>query len=165
MGLAGFTIRVNSMTGKNYTREEVDKQFRQPLFEPYPKIREWMNRVAANFEDGKTVAYTRLGRRRMQVPDVPALLNTPVQAGALDVMKAIAVAIYEGIPPNWSIIGIVHDEVLVEVPEHEAKDAEKAVHEIMVRVGREEVNRGVPVERHVAVDAGTKICASWDEKE
>ena len=165
LGLSGFTARVNSMTGKRYTRDQVDKTFRQPLFAPYPKVREWMNRVAADFENGKTVSYTRLGRRRLQVPDVPAALNTPIQAGALDVMKAIAVAAYDTKQPGWSIIGLVHDEILIEVPEEQAKDARDWLHDIMVRAGGETVNHGIPDHLHVKVDAGTKVCDSWAEKE
>jgi DNA polymerase I-like protein with 3'-5' exonuclease and polymerase domains len=82
MGLAGFTARVNAMTGKNYSQTHVQKKFRRPLFAPYPKVQEWMDRVAAKYDSGTQVSYTRLGRRRLQVPDVPAALNTPIRSGS-----------------------------------------------------------------------------------
>src|SRR5215213_3983225 len=100
LGLSGFTARVNAMTGSHYTQVQVQEKFRGPLFAPYPKVQEWVDNVARDYDDRqgdrKTVSYTHLGRRRLQVPGVPAALNTPIQAGATDVMKAIAVAAYEG---------------------------------------------------------------------
>jgi DNA polymerase-1 len=124
-----------------------------------------MDKVAAEFENGKTVSYTRLGRRRLQVPGVPAALNTPIQAGALDVMKAIAVAAYDTKQPGWNIVGLVHDEILIEVPEEQAADAKAWLHDVMIRVGGEMVNKGVSEAGHVKVGAGTKVCDSWAEKE
>jgi DNA polymerase-1 len=168
MGLSSFTARVNAMTGKRYTQTQVEEKFRKPLFAPYPKVQTWIDKVAQEYggreHDRKTVCYTRLGRRRLQVPDVPAALNTPIQAGALDVMKAIAVEVFATKKVGWKVVGLVHDEILVEVPYRERETAKKWLHETMVRVGGEMVNRGVPEELHVEVDAGTKICTTWAEK-
>jgi DNA polymerase I-like protein with 3'-5' exonuclease and polymerase domains len=164
MGLNEFHARVNAMTGKRYSKEWVNKKFKQPLFAPYPKVQEWLDRVAADFEGGKNVSYTRLGRRRLQVPDVPAAFNTPIQAGATDVMKAIAVEAYEHRHPSWEIVGIVHDEILLLVSEADALEAKNWLHAIMVGKGGEVVNQGVPEPQHVKVDAGTEICDTWAEK-
>jgi DNA polymerase-1 len=164
MGVAGFTARVNAMTGKNYSQDHVQRKFRRPLFAPYPKVQEWMDRVAAKYDGGTQVSYTRLGRRRLQVPDVPAALNTPIQAGATDVMKAIAVAAYDILQPGWEVVGIVHDEILLVVPEAKAPEAKEQLHWVMVDVGGDVVNQGVPESQRVAVDAGTEICTTWAEK-
>src|SRR5215212_6541490 len=135
MGLSGFTARVNAMTGKHYTKDEVERDFREPLFAPYPKVKTWMDKAAAEYETGNKVSYTRLGRRRLQVPDVPAALNTPIQAGATDVMKAIAIEAYETKQDAWEIVGLVHDEVLVLVPEPDAHQAKEWLHNTMVNRG------------------------------
>jgi DNA polymerase I len=168
LGLSGFTARVNAMTGSHYTQAQVQEKFRGPLFAPYPKVQEWVDNVARDYDDRqgdrKTVSYTRLGRRRLQVPGVPAALNTPIQAGATDVMKAIAVAAYEGLRPEWEIVGLVHDEILLVVHEGDAPEAKAWLHELMVRVGGQIVNQSVPENRRVAVDAGTEICDTWAEK-
>ena len=57
-------------------------------------------------------------------------LNTPIQGGAADVMKAIAVAVYERRPevPGLEIVGLVHDEILATVPEKHAAAAAALVH-------------------------------------
>jgi DNA polymerase I-like protein with 3'-5' exonuclease and polymerase domains len=62
-------------------------------------------------------------------------------------------------------VGLVHDEILVTVPEEHAQAAHDLVDETMKEVGAEVVNIGVPEDKHVPVKAGTKICTSWDEKE
>jgi DNA polymerase-1 len=169
LGLSGFTARVNAMTGSHYTQAQVQEKFRGPLFAPYPKVQEWVDNVARDYDDRrgdrKTVSYTRLGRRRLQVPGVPAALNTPIQAGATDVMKAIAVTTYEGLRPGWEIVGLVHDEILLVVPEGDASEAKAWLHEVMTSTGGEVVNQGVPEPNHVKVDAGTQICDTWAEKE
>jgi DNA polymerase-1 len=168
-GLARFTATVNRFTGKTYSAEEVERLFRKPLFDPYPGVRQWMDQILRDYDDRKrdrkTVSYTNLGRRRLQVSTVPQALNTPVQAGALDVMKAIAVGVREGKRPSWKLVGLVHDEVLIEVPHGEAKTAERWLQETMVRVGQETANRGVSEDKKVEVGAETKVCRSWDEKE
>ena len=55
-------------------------------------------------------------------------------------------------------------KILIEVPEEQAKDARHWLHDIMVRVGGETVNHGIPDHLHVKVDAGTKVCDAWPEK-
>ena len=169
LGLSGFTARVNAMTGNHYTQAQVQEKIRGPLFAPYPKVQEWVDNVARDYDDRrgdrKTVSYTRLGRRRLQVTGVPAALNTPIQAGATDVMKAIAVTAYEGLRPGWEIVGLVHDEILLVVPEGDAPEAKAWLHELMTSTGGEVVNQGVPEPNHVKVDAGTEICDTWAEKE
>jgi DNA polymerase-1 len=165
MGLAGFTARVNAMTGRLYTHQEVQDKFRGPLFDPYPKVQAWMDQVGRDFKKNKHVSYTLLGRRRLQVPDVPAALNTPIQAGACDVMKAIATHAYSTRKSSWKIIGLVHDEILLEVPQEEAEEARAWIKETMVRVGSETLNHTVKEALRVPVDASSAVCETWADKE
>jgi DNA polymerase I-like protein with 3'-5' exonuclease and polymerase domains len=168
-GLGLFTATVNRYTGKNYSSDAVEKRFRSPLFAPYPGVQEWMDKVAHDYDsrrkDRKMVSYTRFGRRRLQVDEVPKALNTPIQAGALDVMKAIAVEAYATKKPHWKLIGLIHDELLVEVPEEDADTAAEWLQQVMTGVGHKMTNHGVPEGKQVKVDAATKVCNSWDEKE
>ena len=63
------------------------------------------------------------------------------------------------------IVGLVHDEILATGPEEHAHAAHDLVDATMKEVGAEIVNIGVPEGKHVPVQAGTKICTSWNEKE
>ncbi len=75
MGLKGFTARVNAWTGEIHSEEQVDRDFRQPLFAPYPKVQKWMAKTLQEYENGKTVTYTRMGRRRLQLSSGPEALT------------------------------------------------------------------------------------------
>jgi DNA polymerase I-like protein with 3'-5' exonuclease and polymerase domains len=108
-----------------------------------------------------------MGRRRVNLESSRQALNSPIQGGAADIMKAIAVAVYERKDevPGMEIVGLVHDEILVTVPEEHAQAAHDLVDETMKEVGATVVNIGVPKGKRVPVKASTKICTSWDEKE
>ena len=56
-------------------------------------------------------------------------LNTLIQGGAADVMKAIAVAVYERRPevPGLGIVGLVYDEILATVPEKDDLAAKELI--------------------------------------
>ena len=111
-------------------------------------------------------SYTPLGHRRLSLPSGTQALNTPIQAAA-DVMKSIAVSAYERKPKeSWQIVGLVHDEILMVVPESDAKDAKEWLDSIMRTVGTEVTNLGVSSQdAQVLVKAGTEVCDSWAEKD
>jgi DNA polymerase I len=167
MGRAGFTARVNAWTGKKYSPDEVDSRFREPLFSSYPRVQKWMKATLDAYENGKKVAYTPLGRRRLQLSSGPEALNTPIQSGALDVMKAIACAAYERRPEEYpvEIVGLVHDEILLVVAEEHAEAAAEWLDGIMRTVGYESANLGLPESRAVPIGADTKACKTRAEKE
>src|SRR3954470_4964566 len=107
-----------------------------------------------------------MGRRRLNLENSRQALNTPIQGGAADVMKAIAVAVYERRHevPGLEIVGLVHDEILATVPEEHAAAAAALVHGVMKEIGEEVTNIGVEEDKHVPVDAETKVCACWAQK-
>ena len=82
-------------------------------------------------------------------------------------MKTIAVAVYDRRleVPGLEIVGVVHDEILVTVPEEHAAAAAALVHEVMKEVGEEVSNIGVDEDKRVPVEAETQVCDCWAEKE
>jgi len=91
----------------------------------------------------------------------------PIQGGALDVMKSIAIEAAQRRKeiPGLKILALVHDELLCLVPVEYANEARDWLHEIMVRVGTEVLNHGVPEGEEVPVVASTDACVCWSEKE
>jgi DNA polymerase I len=166
-GLKGFAQKAREVFQKNYTEAEVEEKFWKPFFEAYPGVARWRKNAIARFERGRRDSYTKLGRRRLNLENSRQALNTPIQGGAADVMKAIAVAVYERRHevPGLEIVGLVHDEILATVPEEHAAAAAALVHEVMKEVGEEVTNVGVDEDKRVPVDAGTQVCDSWAEKE
>jgi DNA polymerase I len=166
-GLKGFASKAREVFKKEYSEREVEKKFWKPFFEAYPRVARWRERAQKRFRNGRTDVYTALGRRRLNIEKDTQALNTPIQGGAADVMKAIAVAVYErrSEVPGFEIVGLVNDEILATVPEEHAAAAVALVHEVMKEVGEEVTNIGVDENKRVPVDAGTKVCDSWAEKE
>jgi DNA polymerase I-like protein with 3'-5' exonuclease and polymerase domains len=145
-GLKGFAEKASEVFGKDFTEKEVEARFWKPFFKAYPSVKRWRDRTIAQFDQGTKVSYTQMGRRRVNLESSRQALNSPIQGGAADVMKAIAVAVYERRDevPGMEIVGLVHDEILVTVPEEHEVYAHDLVDEVMTTVGAEIVNIGVP---------------------
>jgi len=166
-GLKGFAEKAREVFKKTYTEQEVEEKFWQPFFESYPGVARWRENTIARFDRGRRDSYTKMGRRRLNLENSRQALNSPIQGGAADVMKAIAVAVYERRHevPGLEIVGLVHDEILATVPEKHAAAAAALVHEVMKEVGEEVTNIDVDEDKRVPVDAETKVCDCWAQKE
>ena len=127
-------------TGMSY---EQAKNFIEKYFETRPKLKEYIESVK---EQAKKDGYveTLLGRRR-PTPDINssnfmvreaalrAAVNMPFQGSAADIMKKAMVNIYKKIGKNSKIKMLlqIHDSILVECPEEDAKETAKLIKEIM----------------------------------
>jgi DNA polymerase-1 len=145
----------------------VEEKFWKPFFEAYPGVARWRENALARFDRGRRDSYTKLGRRRLNLENCRQALNTPIQGGAADVMKSIAVAVYERRTeiPGMEIVGLVHDEILATVTEEHAAAPAALVHELMKEVGEVVTNMGVEEDKRVPVEAGTQVCDCWAQKD
>ena len=168
MSLYGFATRVKTIYKRDFSEEEIKKKFWDPFFDAYPKVKQWRNKTINGFANGNRVAFTPHGRRRLNLETDRQALNTPIQAGALDVMKSIAVAIYEwrsAAPGPVEIVGLVHDEIIIVTSEKAAEAVAGWMDAIMKEAGEEVANYGVDEDKKVPVEASTAACATWAEKE
>jgi DNA polymerase I-like protein with 3'-5' exonuclease and polymerase domains len=62
------------------------------------------------------------------------------------------------------MVGLVHDEVILLVPEEHADRAAGWLTEIMEGVGDAVVNGDAPSEERVLIKADTGTCKSWGDK-
>lgn len=127
-------------TGMSY---EQAKNFINKYFETRPKLKQYIEKVR---EDAKKDGYveTLLGRRR-PTPDVKssnfmvreaamrAAVNMPFQGSAADIMKKAMVDISKKIGKNSKIKMLlqIHDSILVECPEEDAKETAKLLKDVM----------------------------------
>ena len=127
-------------TGMGYDQA---KKFIDKYFETRPKLKEYIEKVK---EQAKKDGYveTLMGRRR-PTPDIRssnfqvreaatrAAVNMPFQGSAADIMKKAMVDIYKKIGKNSKIKMLlqVHDSILVECPEAEAKQTANMLKEVM----------------------------------
>jgi DNA polymerase I-like protein with 3'-5' exonuclease and polymerase domains len=166
-GLKGFADKAREVFKKDYSEREVEKRFWQPFFDAYPGVARWREDAINRFKSGRKDTYTALGRRRLHLEKDTQALNSPIQGGAADVMKSIAVAVYgrRCEVAGLEIVGLVHDEILATVPEEYAAAAATLIHEVMKEVGEEVTNISVDEDRRVPVEAKTKVCDCWAQKE
>ncbi|MGA2936948.1 MAG: DNA polymerase [Syntrophobacteraceae bacterium] len=86
------------------------------------------------------------------------LYNTPVQRTAADITKKALGLLPERLADTGAkIIGTVHDEIILEVPEGVAVEAAVTLKETMIQAGKAYLSR-VPVEVEVT------IADTWAEK-
>ena len=132
-------------------------EFKARFFEGYPGLAYWHDE--RRYADTKE-AYTLSGRRRL-FPErawFQALLNSPVQGSAADIIKR-ALGLLPGILKDTSakIIGTIHDEILLEVPESNTDEAVSILKSTMIKAG-EDFIKSVPIEVDISIGD------SWDSK-
>ena len=79
------------------------------------------------------------------------MYNTPCQGTGADLIKLVMAEVYDKISSQEArIIGSIHDEILLEVPEERAEEYAVKLKEIMERIGSELLHP-VPVKAEVRV--------------
>jgi DNA polymerase-1 len=84
----------------------------------------------------------------------PELFNSPSQGTGADLLKAVMVEVYASLPEEVKMIGSIHDELILEVPEAMAQETATKLLEIMRRIGSEMLSP-------VPVDAEVEILDTW----
>jgi DNA polymerase I len=157
MGAKGLQGYAKTVYGVDMKLEEAEL-FRDKFFKAYSGIATWHARMkkANNVKESRTLS----GRRCVYEGEtaITALLNTPVQGTAADIVKkalGMLVPVVKGL--NGHIIATVHDEILLEVPEEKAEEAADLLKETMEKAGAYYL-------KLVPVIAETTIADSWAEK-
>ncbi|NLH02238.1 MAG: DNA polymerase I, partial [Clostridiales bacterium] len=154
-GISPFSLAQDIGVFQNEAKVYIDT-----YLEKYSGVREYMKNIR---ERAKIDGYvTTLFGRRRPLPELKSsnfntrsfgervALNTPIQGTAADIIKLAMVNVYkrmksEGL--NAKLILQIHDELIVECPEHEAERVKKILHEEMENV----VQYSVPLESDVNV--------------
>lgn len=132
------------------------KAFKEAFFQAYPGIAAWHNRMRGERET-RTLA-GRLRRWPEARPKVTEVFNAPVQGTAADILKLALAGLLPRLEPlGGRIVAVVHDEVIVEVPEARAEEAARAVQEATAEAGA----RYLP-DLPVTIEA--TIARNWSEK-
>ena len=136
MGAAGLQQYAAQSYGVDMTLEDA-KRFRDSFFRAYAGIGWWHHDLkTGSFTEGRTLT----GRKFLFSPQsgVAILANTPVQGTAADILKRALGLLFRRLEgKDWKIAGIVHDEILMEVPEAEAQEAAETLKEVMEQAGRD----------------------------
>jgi DNA polymerase-1 len=123
------------------------------FFQMFPDLRRWQKQEQSRLERERRVeTRTVLGRRRWVDLDRDGhtawnqILNTPVQGSGADALK-LAVALLEEEQeslPGASLVLVVHDEIVLEVPGNQVAEGKEFLASIMNRALVEAALRVVP---------------------
>jgi DNA polymerase-1 len=136
MGAKRFVDHAKNKFDLEVTLEEA-KRYKEAFFETYPGIREWHRRVGAACNRGEDVAFSLLGRPRKiglqkstytgrYEPVFAEATNHPVQGSAADALKLTIARLWETrneCPGEPLLVGMVHDEIILEVDDGHAEEA------------------------------------------
>lgn len=164
-GVDGLRRTIQNRLGREFSQAEA-QDYWERFFDAYPGVKSWREQEGRAFDLGYRYTRTRRGRRRLDVDNKPKRWNSPIQGLAADALKAIAVAVYERREdiPGLEMVGLVHDEVMLLVPEAHAETAASWLSEIMEGVGDSVVNGDMVKEDRVPIEADTKVCTAWGDK-
>jgi len=154
MGAESLRTYAQQTYGVTLTLEEATT-FRTRFFEAYAGVARWQQQI----REAMPVMETRTlsGRRRQwaEPPGIAALYNTPVQGGAADIVKQALVHLPQAFQGTGAtIVGTVHDEILVEVLEERAAEVAHLLKTTMEEAGQVYLSR-------VPVVADVRIGSSW----
>jgi DNA polymerase I-like protein with 3'-5' exonuclease and polymerase domains len=132
------------------------ERFRTRYFRAYTGVDAWHARIR---KEKPATVRTLSGRlRKVPAGTLAQALNSPIQGTGADILKRALILLYPALRPlGGQIVGVVHDEVLVEVPVTQAQAAAEIVAGKMEEAAREFLP-DVPC----PVDA--KVVTSWAEK-
>ncbi len=132
---------LTTATGMTYAQA---KEFIAKFFEVRPKLKEYIETVKKQ-ADEKGYVENIFGRRR-PTPDVKssnfmvresgyrAAVNMPFQGSAADIMKKAMIEIDKKLTDDCSMLLQIHDSVILECPESDAKKVAKMIKDTMENV-------------------------------
>jgi DNA polymerase-1 len=153
---------------KNYGIETMSSKdaeaYVEAFYELYPKIAAYHTRVLRDLkESGSVDQSTMAGRLRSGIISRNEAINAPIQGTAADGLKAAMALVYKRLKKfNGSafIIASIHDELLVECEEADAKEILEILQTVMVEEMNAMINETKP---HVPVVVEARITKRWEK--
>ena len=139
------------------------QRFIDAYFEGFPAVRAYLEGTLDTARETGVVT-TMLGRRR-RVPEITSrngqlrsaaervAVNMPIQGSAADILKRAMIDVHAALPPDTRMILTVHDELLFEAPESQAREVAELV--------RTKMESAVELSVPLTVDVG--IGRNWKE--
>ncbi len=138
-GMSEFGLAAQLGISKAEARQYIERYYAR-----YPQVRAYMTRIV---EQARRDGYvTTLLNRRRYLPDLfsrnrvvreaaeRTAINTPIQGSSADIIKKAMVEIAREVLPRYPAVRMIlqiHDELLFEVPAEEAREAARAIQDVM----------------------------------
>jgi DNA polymerase I-like protein with 3'-5' exonuclease and polymerase domains len=150
-GMSAFGLHRTLKTGYGIDISNAEsEQFRNRFLESYPGIRRWHEEQVSRHKIS-----SRGGRSWSDLPKPRQSgwrhrLNYPVQATGAEGLKEALALLVDSLHDDWKLVNVIHDEVVLEVPEAEADRAAEFVQACMVD-GMKCLLESVPVDVTITV--------------
>lgn len=139
-GITAYGIQRNLIkNGLEVTVEEAE-EYRLTFLESYKDVRELQQLLL-----GASTIST-LGGRVWKASDLTMnqRLNLPIQGSASEGLKEALALLLENMKEAWKLLAVVHDEILIEVPEEDAEEAKQILEQCMIN-GMKKIVKNVPI--------------------
>jgi DNA polymerase-1 len=157
---AGLLEYAFSNYGVNMTLPQA-QQFREKYLSGYSGLASWQKQQAKLlYQKGMRETRTLANRRRQwsDKPRLTEMLNTPVQGTSADITKlALANLLPALVDTGAKIIGVIHDEIILESPQSTKETVAQILVQVMHAAGKQFL-------RQVPVEVEAYFGQSWGEK-
>lgn len=134
MGARGLASYARHTYGVEMDLQEATR-FRQRFFAAYSGVARWHTRVQ---KEQPELVRTLSGRmRRIPQGQLTQALNSPVQGTGADILKQALILLFPELQNMGArIVGVVHDEILVEAPERRVNEVRQLMDQKMEQAAR-----------------------------
>lgn len=140
----GLQKKIQSATKKAITLQEAEN-FRKRYFELYPSVLTYQDKMLrASFIQTLGGRYWSKDTTELK-PGAISRFNYPVQGTAAEGFKEALALLMNEKPAEWKLIAAIHDEIVLEVPEEAANEAENLLVKIM-KQAMQSLVPSVPIE-------------------
>jgi DNA polymerase-1 len=164
-----YGLGAESLRSKVWSEAHIDislgeaETFRRTFFQMYPAFAQWHATLKRQIRtQGSLETRTLANRRRLDIRSYTEAANTPTQGSAADGFKLALVHLWQDhhTMPDARVIGLVHDEMILEVPTVQAYAASAWVKRHMEDAMTRLVRGQVPIQADVSIGqdwAGTPL--------
>ena len=149
MGAKGLQTYAQETYGVPMSLEQAEL-FRKRFFEAYTGIQEWHERIRKNPPRETRTLGGRKNTYSGGKIGISGMYNTPVQGTAADIAKKALGMLAQCLPVDTKLIGMVHDEILLETPQEMGETMAKLLKSTMEEAGASYLKQ-VPVVADVSV--------------
>lgn len=139
-GITAYGIQKSLMKQQVSVTLQEAEQLRRTFLDLYPGIHRYQQIIV----QAKKVK--SLGGRYFDTKGLTNAqrMNLPVQATAAEGLKEALGLLYQRSPDTWKLVIVVHDEIVMEVPETDVQEAILLLNDVMV-TGMEKLLHNVPI--------------------
>ncbi|EHK2327171.1 hypothetical protein KCK52_000973 [Clostridium perfringens] len=139
-GITAYGIQKNlRKSGVDVTLDEAE-EYRIKFLNVYPRVRVIQDALL------RADYIKTIGGRRWQGSSLSMTqrLNLPIQGSAAEGLKEALALLVNSIKETWKLVAVVHDEILLEVPEDESEEAKNVLESCMIE-GMKIIVKDIPI--------------------